>query len=151
MSPLADPNGFEISLHFEDASDLLRALGRIPKELHREVRPRLRELGQDTMREAQANASWSSRIPRALSVRVSLNSRRPGVSIRASLKVAPHARALEGILDDPFKHPVFGDETTWVAQRARPYLLPATHAAGPRLRQTVVELLDEVHRRVGLL
>lgn len=151
MTPVAPVNGFEISLHFADASDLLRALRRIPKELHRGVRKPLRELGLDTMREAQTNASWSSRIPRALSVRVSLASNRPGVSIRASLKAAPHARALEGIIDDPFKHPVFGDYSTWVSQAARPYLLPATHAAGPRLRQTVVDILDDVHRRVGLV
>lgn len=143
--------GFQIGLHYQDSADLLRALSRIPRELHRQIRPRLREVGQDTMREAAVNASWSTRIPRALSVRVTLAGRRPGVSIRASLKIAPHARALEGIIDDPFKHPVFGDYGIWVSQAARPYLLPATHAAGPRLRQTVVEILDDVHKRVGLL
>lgn len=129
---------------------LLRGLQDLPDELHKEVRAMLRPLGQDLLRESMANAAaWSSRIPRALSMQVQLRTDRPGIVIRASLAKAPHARAYEGLLDDAFRHPLFGWDV-WFDQRARPYILPAIDAEYPRIRSEVNDALAAAHRRVGL-
>ncbi|MCR6647793.1 MAG: hypothetical protein NVV70_06495 [Cellulomonas sp.] len=129
---------------------LLRGLEDLPAELHKEVRTMLRPLGQDLLHAAAANAAaWSSRIPHALSMRVVLKGSMPGIVIRASLAKAPHARAMEGLLDDVFRHPLFGMDV-WFDQRARPYMLPAIDAAYPRIQSDVNDVLAAVHRRVGL-
>jgi hypothetical protein len=61
----------------------------------------------------------------------------------------PHARAYEGLLDDAFRHPLFGWDV-WFDQQARPYILPAIDAAYPRIRSEVNDALAAAHRRVGL-
>lgn len=129
---------------------LLRGLQDVPEELHKEVRAMLRPLGRDLLHQATENAAaWSSRIPRALSMQVQLKTNSPGIVIRASLAKAPHARAMEGLLDDVFRHPLFGMDV-WFDQHARPYMLPAIDAAYPRIRSEVNAVLAAVHRRVGL-
>lgn len=132
-----------------EVRSLAHDLGRIPAEFHREVRKRIRTVGQDLLHEAQGDASWSTRIPQALSLRVSLSERRPGVTVRASLAKAPHARVYEGILEDVFRHPVYG-HPWWVKAPARPYLLPAVERVERDLANTITEIVDDVFRRVGL-
>lgn len=117
---------------------------RIPAQLRPEIRRRTAAVGAKALRAAQQNASWSSRIPAALSLRTSFGGRNPGVEIVASQKKAPHARVYEGIVQSTFRHPVFGDRDWWVAQRARPYLLPAARGAGAELALEVGRAVDEV-------
>ncbi len=146
------PSSVEFSegLDYTEVVTLLRALGRIPKEFQREMRPRLRAAGQNAFQQAMWNATYSSRIPHSLTLQVSFAARRPGVSIRASLAVAPHARVMEGLLTSTFRHPVFGRAQKWVLQDSRPYLLPAVEAGGSDVRDAAVDIVNEVHRRLGL-
>ena len=126
-------------------------LARLPKEVHARLRPRLRRAGETTLRRAQANAAWSSRIPGALSLRVSFSKRAPGVTIVASTAAAPHARAFEGILRDSFRHPVFGiRDAAWVEQSARPYLRPAAQATGGMVVSESLAAVDEALTAVGM-
>ncbi|WP_402465792.1 hypothetical protein [Isoptericola aurantiacus] len=137
-------------IDLQEIRGLASRLAAIPKEFHREVRKPLRAAGQGMLNEARANAAWSSRIPASLSLRVTLSGRRPGISVRASLKAAPHARAYEGILDNPFKHPLFGDFEFWYSQAARPYLLPAVQEGTEQVVDAVTRVVDDVHARAGL-
>jgi hypothetical protein len=137
-------------LEFGEVRSLAQRLSRMPKEFRAETRKILRGAAGPFLSDAQAAASWSSRVPGSLSVRVSLGARRPGVSIRASLKVAEHARVYEGILGDTFAHPLFGDDAHWYRQLARPYLLPALDRQSDRIVDEVTTALDDISRRAGL-
>lgn len=128
---------------------LLQALTNLPKDLHRLIRPALREAGQEILRTAAIDSMWSSRIPHALELRVSLASRRPGVYIRVNSKKAPHARPFEGLLADSWRHPVFGNRDTWVEQRARPFLLPAVRRGAPAARALIADAVDRAIAQQG--
>lgn len=138
-------------LDLSEVRSLASRIGDIPRDFQREVRPALRGVGQDMLRDAQANSSWSSRIPGSIQLRVSLNGARPGVALRASVGSAPHARVYEGILGNSFRHPLFGDREIWYAQAARPYLLPAVQAANEALVEEITRVVDAVHRKTGLI
>jgi len=145
-----DASAYGTGIDYADVKLLDRQLARMPKEFHREARPRLRSAGQQILRDAAMRASsWSSRIPHSLSLVVSFSERRPGVRIRASLAVAPHARVYEGMVDDSFRHPVFGGDY-WVDQSARPYLLPAVRMGQHYVIEAAVEAVNEAARRAGL-
>lgn len=128
---------------------LLRAMAQMPKDLQRELRPALREAGGEILKIAAINSTWSERIPHALELRVSFSGRRPGVFIRVNAKQAPHARPLEGILADEWRHPVYGNRDVWVSQRARPFLLPAARAGAPAARQLIAEAVAAAAERAG--
>ena len=138
------------SIDTTEVKSLAARLSRIPKEFQAGVRKPLRAVGTALLADARANSTWSSRIPGSLSLRVTLNGRRPGVTVRASLKSAPEARVYEGILDDTFKHPLFGDRDNWYPQAARPYLLPAVEANTQRVVDEITRLVEDVERRAGL-
>lgn len=126
-------------------------LARIPKEFARDVRKPLRKVGQEMLADARAKSSWSSRIPGSLSLRVALGGgRRPGVSIRSSLRAAPHARVYEGVLSDSFMHPLFGQDGPMYPEGARSFLLPAVQENTDRIVDEITRLVDDVHRRAGL-
>lgn len=126
-------------------------LRKLSPELRRALRPRLRAAGEITLAQAKANASWSRRIPAALSLQVSFAARNPGVAVVADSSAAPHARPLEGILRDPFRHPLFGrDNVPWVTQAARPFLRPAARSTGARIVDEIESAIDDALTASGL-
>lgn len=127
----------------DEVRELMRDLDRIPPELRVQMRPALSRAGRDMLRQAQINASWSSRIPGAtrLSVRFS---RDPGMDIRTDTRRAPHAPYYENEgKPGTFRHPLFGNRHYWYSQRARPYLGPAYDM---HLDSTVAQIGDAVDR-----
>ncbi|WP_182112890.1 HK97 gp10 family phage protein [Actinotalea sp. JY-7876] len=129
-----------------DLTKLASDLNRLPANLRRAVRPKVREAGGETLRVAQANARWSSRIPAALSLRTSFGARAAGATVVASTAIAPHARVYEGMVHDSFRHPVFaraGRGAEWVSQAARPYVRPAAKATGQRFVEATNTAIDE--------
>lgn len=129
-----------------------RDLARIPEDLRAATRTKLRAAGSTVLREAASNASWSSRIPAAMSLQTSLTGRTPGVAIVVNTARAPHARPFEGIVADTWRHPVFersGRPTPWVEQAARPYLLPAARSGYDVVVAGVEEAIDEVLSKAG--
>ena len=127
------------------AVDLVTAMQAVPRELRGRVRPALTRAARPILADAQARASWSSRVPRSLQLRVQLSGQTPGVRIVARRSIAPHARAYEGLQRGArfgyFRQPVFRTPTRdlWVQQRTRPFLTPAV--AGGRER-VLTELGD---------
>lgn len=114
-----------------DAAELTSALSDVPKEFQKQVRPVLRKAAEPIKRDAAQRASWSTRIPKSLAVRVAFSGRKQGVRIIARKKIAPHARTFEGLPGGSrsgyFRHPVFGSDR-WVQQETRPFLVPAMAA-----------------------
>ncbi|MCP2339165.1 HK97 gp10 family phage protein [Actinomadura rupiterrae] len=134
----------------DEVRKLVHDLGKIPPELKRALRPGLRTAGRIVAEDAQARASWSTRIPAAIKVRVGLTGRSAGVSVVVNRKVAPHARPFEhGGRDGTFRHPVYGHRKTWVAQRARPFLAPALEAKGDAAERQIAEAVDKATRAAG--
>ena len=137
-------------LELGEVRGLAQRLGQIDKQFQPRARRMMRTAGQGMLSDAKGNASWSSRIPAALSLRVTLNAARPGIAIRASLKAAEHARVYEGILGDTFRHPLFGDRDFWYTQRARPYLLPAVERQTELIVNELTRIVDDVNAQAGL-
>lgn len=125
------------------ARSLTRDLAAVPDAARARLRTALRSAGQRVLDRARANASWSSRIPGAMRMRVRLTGERPGVIITVSAAAVPHARAFEGLLGgDYFRHPVFGNRAAWVEQATRPYLWPAAAAEAPAVQREVRDAID---------
>jgi len=137
-------------LQLGEVRGLAQRLGQMPKQFQPRARRMMRSAGQDMLGDAKGNASWSSRIPGALTLRVALNGSRPGIAIRASLKAAAHARVYEGILGDTFRHPLFGDREFWYTQPARPYLLPAVERQTEQIVAELTRIVDNVNAQAGL-
>ena len=133
----------------EDLTHLITALQRIPEELQKELRPAIRRAAGPIIQEAGVRASWSSRIPHAMSIRTSFG-RRPGVEIRVSSAKAPHARPYEGIDGGKwFRHPVFDRDQPWVEQATRPFLFPTVMLHGGDVIREVGNAVDAAARKHG--
>lgn len=137
------------------------ALNRIPAQLQRQSRSALRVASAPIVADAKRRASWSSRIPGAISSRIRFAGNKAGVRITVSAKRADHARPYEGLLARQrdsrrigFRHPVFAQggfrqQWTWVNEPFRPYLAPAVEAGAPGVEKSLIAAVDDVLRRNG--
>lgn len=131
---------------------LAKDLGKFPAELRKALRPALKAAAEPIATDARGRASWSTRIPRAISVGVRVQRRDPAVYLRVRSSVAPHGRPLEGIRgNETFRHPLFGrrGKGEWMVQATRPYLAPALEAATESTVLKVAETVDAVARELG--
>jgi hypothetical protein len=134
----------------DEIERLIRDMGRVPDDLRKRLRPKLREAGRIVADDAKLRSSWSTRIPRAIRVATSFTKTRPGVSVIVNKNKAPHARPFEhGGDPGTFRHPVFGNREVWVSQRARPFLEPALEAKGDEAGRRITEAVDETTRDAG--
>lgn len=129
---------------------IARDMRKLPPEARKAARPKLRAAGQIIQTKAQANASWSSRIPASVKVVTSFRQNRESVTVRAGGKNTPHARAYEGLTTrgDSFRHPVHGNDW-WVTQATRPFLIPAAESSAAEVDTKVRAVLDEAASAVG--
>lgn len=139
-----------------DPSQALRALqrdlGKIEPELRKKLRPALKTAAQPIVADAKRRASWSTRIPRAITLSVRFGRRNPGVSIRVRGSVAPHGRPYEGITGNvTFRHPLFGrrGEGEWFVQETRSFLVPAAEAGMNGALAASAAVVDQVAREQG--
>ena len=140
-------DGFSVNVNYtataSEYSQLATDLARLEPALRRRVGAKLRTAGQETLDVGRRNASWSRRIPGAMSMRFTTRGRFPGVIITVDANAAPHARPFEGIVRSAFKHPLFGDRNDWYEQAARPFLRPAAKQTGARVNRLTREAIDE--------
>lgn len=123
--------------------DLRRLAPETKKELNKELKTLLR---RDILPDAKKHASWSSRIPGQIKPQVTV--RKVGLRVR-SAKV-PHARPYEGISQGAtFRHPVFGNRSVWVEQRARPFLLPAVEENREKFVDAAGDAIEGAARATG--
>lgn len=140
---------------------LARQLGKVPIELRRELRPKIRASADHVVADMKARASYSSRIPGAIRTTVSFAGGRGrsggGITIRANAARAPHARVLErgnlGGRAATFRHPVFPwssnrSDWTWVNQPTRPFFFPAIKAGRAQLKKNIAEAVSASLRKV---
>jgi hypothetical protein len=113
------------------------------------LRRRLKAAADPIRAQVRANASWSRRIPGAVSIGTKFTKRSTGVFIKVNSKRAPHARPLENNgQPGTFRHPVFGRDV-WVVQRARPFFFADTARHMPQVEQAAIEAINDAARAVG--
>ena len=119
--------------NFSDIANLVADLGALSPAMRRELRVAMLRAGKEAHQDARNRASWSSRIPAAITMGARTGGKSVGVFLRVDAARAPHGRPFEGITDrrPTFRHPVFGDRDVWVAQATRPFLAPAVRHAQP--------------------
>lgn len=129
---------------------LIDELGKIPQELRTALRPELKRVADVIVTDARGRASFSTRIPGAITTSVRFGARDPGVTIRVRDSKAPHGRAFEGITGAVlFIHPTFGHRDREVPQVTRPYLSPAAEAHMDDVLSAAAETVDRVAREHG--
>ncbi|AQZ67637.1 unnamed protein product [[Actinomadura] parvosata subsp. kistnae] len=129
---------------------LQKDLGSIEPDLRKKLRPALKTAAEPIVADAKVRASWSARIPRAISLSIRFSKRDPGVSMRVRRAVAPHGRPYEGIRGNAtFRHPVFGNRDRWVTQQTRSYLAPAAESGMDGALAATVAAVDETAREHG--
>lgn len=170
-----------LNIHVEvDLGGQLADLGKHIKTLDRamatsvrkQIRTGITRAGADLISAVRAEASWSSRIPGAVSLKTSFGARSAGVTVVVNAKRAPHARPLEfGNKNVPqvshlslrhrapagraLRHPVFPDPTKtrdewiWVDQEIHPFFFAGVAAATPLVEARMRKVLDDVAADLG--
>jgi len=139
----------------EDVRKLINDLRKIGDGVGRNLGKEFKRAAVPVMQQARANASWSTRIPAAMSVGVSSSRRYPGAQIKVSKDQAPHARPYEfgsGRRTKSFRHPVYqvpGRDAPWVEQATRPFIRPAVRAKGKEFIKACDRAVDETARANG--
>jgi len=144
----------------EDAGDLTREIGRlgprlqqVPDDLRTKTRTAIRTAASPLAARAKQNASWSTRIPRAIRIGTSFTGKNAGVTLRVALRTAPHGRAYEDLSgasrNGTFRHPVFGHRDRWTTQKTRPFIAPAVSAGRDKTLRDVDEAITTVLVRAG--
>jgi hypothetical protein len=115
----------------------IEQLRAVPAEAKRDVRKAIVEATADIRTDMARRASWSSRIPAAIGMRVRFSA--ATVQIRVDSRRAPHARPYEGLSSrgGSFRHPVYGHTDRWVSQSARPFFFPAIDGHRKAVRDAV--------------
>lgn len=120
----------------------IKELGKMPPEIRKELRPKLKGIGQAALFSVRFHAVWSSRIPRATRLSIGLSKRNPGLAIVVNKTKAPHGRPYENQgSEGTFRAPYFGDRKRWYPHAARPFL---EKGARPHFDKADAELLDVV-------
>lgn len=138
---------------------LIADLGKIPPELRRVLRPAMKKAASPILEDAKRRASWSTRIPGAISIKTSFagTAYRSGVRLVVDSKKAPHARPYESgsARNRELRHPVFADpekdrtEWTWVEEKTRPFFFPAVRDGLPEARRQAELAVLHAARTVG--
>jgi hypothetical protein len=131
-------------------SQLARDLYRMPPATRRRLRRSFQQAGQAALSDAKSRASWSHRIPAAISGKSELSVDRIGYTLRASVANAPHARPYEGMgQGGKFRHPVFGHRDRWVTVATRPYLWPAVRGRVNDITTAANDAFEAAARECG--
>jgi hypothetical protein len=126
---------------------LIRDLGELPPAFRKAARPHMLTAGRGVLELMRSHASWSSRIPSAISMTASTTAM--GVRFRTDSARAPHARPYEGLSGDPFRHPLFGDRESWWDQAARPFFYRSVTEGAGQVVEALGEALDQAAAETG--
>lgn len=140
-----------MGVEYNSVRAFAQALGKVPAETRKELRPALRAGGQHIVEEMRGRASYSTRIPGAIRMTVSFSAKGGGVRFRVNSGRAPHARVLErgnfGGRASQFRHPVFGNRDNWVTQPTRPFFFPALVAGRGLLKNHIQQAVATAQRK----
>lgn len=148
------PNSVAPALDIQFTSTDLHALyvdlKNVEGNLRVELRKGMTAVAKPIVAAVQREASWSTRIPGATKAKVSFAAKSAGVAITVNSKTAPEARPLENSGNSgSFRHPVFGDTTSWVSQPAQPFFWAGVKAADTAIDKAMLAVMDAVAAKAG--
>lgn len=139
-----------------DLYDLTKQLQQVDKKLATGMKAEMRKVAEPIRRAVAAEASWSSRIPKATKVSTRFTARTQRVIITVNRKQAPHARPLENDgREGTFTHPVFDRRSrvlrrrVLVRQRARPFFAKAIKKQDHRLDAAMTQVAKDFEKKLG--
>ena len=132
--------GLPVAVDVEAIRVLAADLRRVSPAAWAATKVALAKGGELVLRDAQANASYSSRIPASGVVQVSATG---GVRVRFGGDEADDAAPIENKGKGFVKHPVFGNRGVWTAKNSHPAFL------APAVNKNRVQILAIVERAVG--
>lgn len=145
-------SAFRLDIDPQELAALVRALKELEggKKQATALRKNLRAAAEPAAGQVRANASWSSRIPAAVAVRVAFTAKRgAGVSVVVNRKQAPHARPIENFgSGGTFQHYVFGTSTV-VTQPARPFFFNEMENVLPDVEKAALDAIDLAAKAAG--
>lgn len=154
----------------------LSAVGRLAKRLEKADATRLRRSVRDAangagtkmLAEARSNASWSSKVPRATTLRTSFGVRSAGVTMKTDRKRVPYAyyyeRGSKNSGGRYVKHPIYGSQdenaradvrsrydnkATWRQTPTRPFFFKAGTKGREEFVKNLQNRLNDVIRELG--
>ena len=143
MAGRASRSGVSIIADTRSLSRLARDLRRASPEAWKAYRVAVRAAAEVVMRDAKARASFSTRIPGSMKIRVTSGG---NVKIVAGGDTAPDAAAIENKGKGFVRHPVFGNRENWTAKSSHPaFMAPAFDAHKEEVLRAIE---DAVHAAV---
>jgi hypothetical protein len=143
--------GIGVSVDLITVSQALRKTDKaFAASVRRELRKAVREEGEILLASIKTKAAWSSRIPGATSIAVTLGVKSANVRIRTDKKKAPHARPFDrGTSTGKLRHPVFArgaDKATWswTTEPTRPFFFVTIGARDAATTRRFNDVVDQV-------
>ena len=145
-------SAFRLDIDASQLGDLVRDLKTLQggKKQVAALRKSLKAAAEPAAAQVRSNASWSSRIPAAVAVRVAFTAKKgAGVSVFVSRTKAPHARPFENSgSGGSFEHFTWGKKPV-VTQAARPFFFHELDATMPAVEKAATAAIDEAARAAG--
>jgi hypothetical protein len=147
-APRASRSGVAIVADTAQLSRLARDLRIAAPEAWKACRVSLRAMGRLVADDAKERASFSSRIPGSIRVRVTSGG---NVKVVAGGAKAPDAAAIENQGRGHVRHPVFGDREVWTDKNSPPaFLAPALDAHREEVMKGIEDaVVAAVERVIG--
>lgn len=134
----------------EEIRRFVRRFDKFPPDVRKDLRIKLKGVGNKALFSVRLQASWSTRIPRATSLKIAINKKNPGLAIEVNRNKAPHARPYENDnKDGTFRAPLFGDRSRWYSHPARPFLVRGARPWFETTDKEIKEVVDLVAKQVG--
>lgn len=139
----------EVTVTSKDLHQMYADLKNVEGNLRVELRKGIKAAAQPMVDRVKSSAGWSSRIPGAVSAKVSFSAKNASVSVQVNPKKAPEAAPLEnGGKGGTFRHPVFGNTDVWVDQKAQAFFY--TNAVKDAdIEKAIGAVMDAVAKKAG--
>lgn len=148
----AKHSNYRIDLDPQELAAFVRDLKELEggKRIATALRKNLKAAAEPAAAQVRVNASWSSRIPAAVAVRVAFTAKRgAAVSVYVGRKGAPHARPIENFgSPGTFEHFTWGDPPV-VTQQARPFFFDEMASVMPDVEKAALDAIDEATKAAG--
>lgn len=128
---------------------------RMLREIRAEAKPLVPQVRRAILSiptKGEGSTGLRRRMAKAVTLAVRLSGRDAGVTIRVDGRKMPAGQKnlpayMEGS-KRPWRHPVFGNRDTWVAQPSHPYFFKIVRPFGARARRGVLRALDSISRDI---
>lgn len=159
-----DDRGVQVVIDPQEWYRLKKELDSFDPELARALRKRIRNAGNLAKEEVQktlrlpspdgGDDSGEGRAALAAATRVSVSFGKKAAGakiITSSSKLPAENRGLLHVYNkESFRHPVYGNENVWVAQKGRPYFgAVITRMIGKAIQAEVHKALDDAMKAIG--